>query len=104
MINPTYRLLMSYDIHPDKYERYYRYMIAEFVPTMGKLGLHMLFVWQIYHNNNPSRQVEFVCQDRETLRTILTSDIWTKSEARIKSYTTRYQRKIVRFQDRLLQL
>lgn len=100
MIIPEYRLLMWYDIHPEKYERYFRYMLQDFVPTMQKMGLLMIFAWQINYGSYPSRQIEFICEDRQTLRMILASDVWKKAEARLKSYTTQYGRKIIRFQDR----
>lgn len=100
MIDPAYRVLMRYDIHPDKQERYYRYMLSDFVPAMQQAGLFMVAAWQVTYGNYPSHQIEFVCEDRETLRTIITGDEWKDAEQKLISYTRRYTRKIVRFEER----
>jgi hypothetical protein len=44
--------------------------------------------------------VEFYCEDRDTLRDILNGDKWRSAEARLKSFTMQYSRKIVYFEDR----
>lgn len=99
MIQPAYRLLLMFDVHPNRYESYYRFMLGEFVPTMQELGLYMLSAWQV-HGEYPERQVEFVCETRETLRDTLGSDTFQKAEKRLKTYTTSYTRKVVAFEDR----
>ena len=96
---PTYRLMLKYDVHPERYEIYFRYISREFVPLLQQMGLHMIFAWQVY-GDHPERQIEFVCEDDETLRTALMSDRFQKAEERLKSYTTFYTRKVVHFHNR----
>jgi hypothetical protein len=100
MLQPAYRILLIYDIHPDRYERYYRYLLGEFVPTMRQMGLHMLSAWHVHGESHHERQVEFVCDGALTLRHTLSSEQFQQAEERLKSYTTFYRRKIVRFEDR----
>lgn len=99
-MNPDYKLLMSYDIRPELQQQYYRYMLGEFVPSMQEAGLMMASAWQVVYGEYPSRHIEFHCEDRETLKDILSGDQWRKAEARLKSFTMHYSRKIVRFEDR----
>jgi len=98
----SYRILLTYNIHPMRHESYYRYMIGEFVPTLQKLDLKMLFAWHIHSNENdiPHRQVEFVCNTVDTLRTALNDPTFHRAEERLQSYTTSYKRKIVHFKNR----
>lgn len=100
MSNPNYRLILSYDVHPDKFERYYNYVLGEFVPHLQQMGLQMIFAWQVVYGDYPARQVDFVCYDRETLLAALHSDTFKRAEERLKSYTLIYNRKVVRFQNR----
>lgn len=100
MLRVEYRLLIWYDIRADKYEQYYRYMVSEFVPAVREIGLHMYFVWQIRYGDYPARQLEFVIQDVDTLRTALSSNVWLRAEDRLKSYTANYGRKIINFENR----
>lgn len=96
----AYRVLLSYDILPHLQEDYYRYMIGEFVPTMQQLGLVMLFAWQVYGDGYPERQVEFVCENRVTLRAAITHERFKQAEEQLKTFTSVYARKVVRFRNR----
>jgi len=100
MTNPNYRMILSYDIHPEKYERYYNYVLSEFVPGMQKMGLQMIFAWQIIYGRYPARQIDFICYDHHTLTTVLSSETFKRAEERLKSYTINYKRKVVYFENR----
>jgi hypothetical protein len=100
MIRPAYRVLLMYNIHPERYEPYYRYMLGEFVPTMRQMGFHMLSAWYVHGEAHYERQIEFVCEASATLRVTITSEQFQQAEERLKTYTTHYKRKIVRFKDR----
>lgn len=97
---PQYKLLITYDILSDKYEIYYRYVLGDFVPAVRELGLYLTYAWHVAYGDYPARQLEFICENREKVQEILTSTRWTRLEDRLKSYTTRYQRKLVHFEDR----
>ncbi len=99
-MNPAYKLLMSYDIRPELQQQYYRYMLGEFVPSMQEAGLQMASAWHVAFGNYPSRFVEFHCDNRETLKSIITGDNWRSAEAKLKSYTMQYNRKIVNYEER----
>lgn len=96
---PAYRLLLMYDVHPSRYEIYFQYISREFVPALQEMGLHMIFAWQV-HGDYPERQIEFICRDQPTLRHALNSDRYKTLEERLRSYTTSFSRKIVRFENR----
>ncbi|MBI5667007.1 MAG: hypothetical protein HZC41_03295 [Chloroflexi bacterium] len=98
-IIPRYRLLLQYDIRLDMYEPYYEYVIKDFVPTLQGMGLYMVAVWHTVYGDYPERQVEFVTESLETLHEVLQSERWEALETRLKSYTLRYQRRIVRYRN-----
>jgi len=100
MIEPSHRVMLQFDIRPDRYEQYYRYMLREFVPTMQELGLHMIFAWQVLGSDYPERQVDLVAENAPLLRAILTDDRFEQAEDQLKAYTLHYRRKIVRFENR----
>lgn len=100
IIRVDYRLLIWYDIQADKFEPYYRYMVGDFVTEAREMGLHMYFVWQVSYGDYPSRQLEFVVENREVLRAALLNPKWHAAEERLKSYTYNYGRKVVAFENR----
>lgn len=98
-IIPRYRLLMRYDIKIDQYEPYYQFVMNEFVPALHNMGLYMTAVWHTAYGDYPLRQVEFVADSLDTIREIFQSDRWEELEEQLKSYTVRYERKLVRYKD-----
>jgi len=100
MLEPSHRLLLLYDIHPDRIQQYYLYMRGEFVPALQKMGLYMIFAWQVFGEGYPDRQVEFICETPDVLRQALLSEKFQSAEERLKSYTTSYRRKVIHFENR----
>jgi hypothetical protein len=98
---PEYKLLLQYDLIPEKQEFFFHYIRGEFVPSLQNLGLILTSMWHVsYGGVTPMHQMEFVCQTRENARFILTSPRWQRLENRLQSYTKRYKRKLVVFEDR----
>jgi hypothetical protein len=98
-IIPRYKLLMLYDIRPDMYDPYYQFIMGEFVPELQNMGLYMLGAWHVTGNEYPARQVEFVSEDLETVREVFNSERFETLENRLKNFTARYERKLVRFRN-----
>jgi hypothetical protein len=99
-IIPRYRLMMRYDIRPDQFEPYYQFVMNEFVPALQNMGLYMVAVWHTAYGDYPVRQVEFVTDSLDTVREVFQSERWDKLEAQLKTFTLRYERKLVRYRDR----
>ncbi|TVR24319.1 MAG: hypothetical protein EA396_01520 [Anaerolineaceae bacterium] len=100
VIAPTHRLMLMYDINPLHYSSYYRYVLGDFVPTMQKLGLHMIYAWQVVSDHRPERQIDFICEGQDVIYQAIHNERFIRAERRLKSYTQRYQRKIVIFENR----
>lgn len=96
-INPRYKLLMIYDIRPDKVNSYYYYVLKEFVPELESMGLYMFGVWHIAYGDYPVRQLEFVSENLDTVQEVFQSERWETLEERLKSLTLRYERKVIPF-------
>jgi hypothetical protein len=96
---PAYRLMLKYNVKLDDFDRYFYYVTREFLPTLQELGIPMVFAWQV-HGHYEERQLDFVCESRIILQQALTSERYLEAEERLKSFTTSYSRKIVRFENR----
>ncbi len=96
-IIPHYKLLLSYDVKPEVYVEYQRYILDEFVPAMQEMKLYMSAAWRTAYGNYPARQVEFVLEDLPTLRAAFRDARWKILEDRLKGYTFNYDRKLILF-------
>lgn len=99
-IIPRYRLLMRYDIKLDMYEPYYQFVMNEFVPGLHDMGMYMVGIWHTAYGKYPTRQIDFVTENKGTVREFFQSPRWEELEETLKSYTNHYERKLVRYSDR----
>jgi hypothetical protein len=74
-------------------------VLKEFVPTLQSMELYMVAVWQTAYGDYPSRQVDFVAENLDTIRDVLNSERWHALEARLKSYTLHYSCRVVRYRN-----
>ena len=96
-IIPNYKILVTFDIRPDMVEKYYYYVLKEFVPELESMGLYMFKVWHVAYGNYPIRQLEFVTENLDTVYEVFDSERFEKLEDNLKELTTDYERKVVPF-------
>ena len=94
-IHPKYKILISYDLLPETYEKHYRFLRTEFVPGLRELGIYMTDVQQTLWGDYPLRIAEFVAESIDTVRTALSSTKFLALEEKFTSYTTNYNRRVI---------
>ncbi len=94
-IRPRYKLILFYNIKPDKQDQYYRYMLSSFVPAVQQLGVYMHMVWHVTYGDYPMRKIEFVTENADILRRLFLSQEWDDLENRLQQYVDDYERKVV---------
>ncbi len=92
---PGSKMLLTYNILPEKQEGYLRFMLNEFIPTLQKMGLSNIGVWHTAYGDYPVRLVEFATEDPQVMQTVLESDAWTKMEHKLKAFVSDYTRRTV---------
>lgn len=99
---PEYKLLLQYDLLPEKQDFFFHYIRGEFIPSLQNMGLVMTSMWHVAYGNGsyPLSQMEFVCENRALARAVLKHPRWLRLESRFQTYTRRYKRKLVYFEDR----
>lgn len=98
-IRPKYKLILFYNIRPEKQDQYYRYMLSSFVPAIQKLGVYMHMVWYVAYGEYPMRKVEFVTESADVLRRMFLSEEWDELENKLRRYVDDYERKVVHFRN-----
>jgi hypothetical protein len=98
-IRPKYKLLLFFNIVPDKQDQYYRYMLGEFVPNVQKMGVYMHMAWHMAYGDYPMRKIEFVSETADAIRRLFNSPDFLEWEDKLKTYTTDYERKLVHYRN-----
>jgi hypothetical protein len=91
------KLLLAYDIPPDRHESYFSFVTGEFVPQVNAIGLELAEVWETVYGEYPRRLIVFVAQDKETADHALKSERFKRVERKLKRYVENYSCRLVRY-------
>lgn len=100
IVKPTHRLMLFYRINPIAQDSYQSFILGDFIPSLQKMDLHILYAWQVVGNIDYERQIDFICQGEDVIRKVLKDWRFIRIENRLKSYTTLYRRKVVIYVNR----
>jgi hypothetical protein len=89
------KLLMIYDIKPEREAEYYRYMLGEFLPASQNMGLMMVEGWHTAYGDYPMRLFAFRAEDDEQLQKILHADEWAEAKEKLLKLVRNYEERIV---------
>jgi hypothetical protein len=98
-IKPKYKLILTYNIKPDKQDQYYRYMLGDFVPAIQKMGVYMHMAWNMAYGDYPMRKIEFVTETADALQQLFLSTEWEEMETKLNLYISDYERKVVDYRN-----
>lgn len=93
------KLLLAYDVKEFQEEAYYQFIIHEFLPKAETIGLKWRFTWQTMYGDYPSRLVEFIVQDEQTMRRALRDEIWDSIETKLGEFVTNFEKRVVQDRD-----
>jgi hypothetical protein len=89
------KLLMVYDIKPEREAEYYRYMLGEFLPALQNMGLIMIEGWHTAYGDYPQRLFAFRAENEHTLRSVIAGEEWLQSKQRLLKLVRNYEERVV---------
>ena len=91
----AYKLLLSFDIVPERTNYYYEFMLNEMIPRMQAHGLHTIEAWHTAYGDRPLRLIVMAARDLETIERALDTGDWHELEDRLLDLVIGYERRIV---------
>jgi hypothetical protein len=89
------KLLMTWDIAPDRDQDYFEFVINEFVPGVQHLGLQPSEAWATVYGEYPQILVSILSDDIQTVQRALKSENWGKMQAKLMPLVENFSYKIV---------
>jgi hypothetical protein len=89
------KLLMVYDIKPEREAEYYRYMLGEFLPAVQNMGLIMTEGWHTAYGNYPMRLFAFRAEDDHSLPDVIRTEEWVKAKEKLLKLVRNYEERVV---------
>jgi len=89
------KILMTWDIAPDKEGEYYEFVIRELIPGIQRLGLKPSEAWATIYGEYPQIQVALLAPDLEEARKVLSTEDWVKIKYQLFDYIENFDQKLV---------
>jgi len=89
------KLILTWDINPEREQEYFEFVVREFLPEVQKLGFKLSDAWVTVYGNQPQILVCAILPTTREINRIIFSDPWTTLVEKLLDYVTDYQEKIV---------
>jgi hypothetical protein len=89
------KVLMTWDISPEREQEYFEFVIGEFVPGVQRIGLQPIEAWATMYGSHPQIQVGLIAEDASMARRALNSPEWLKISEQLSTFVKNYSHKIV---------
>lgn len=91
----TVKLIMNWDITPQREREYFEFVIREFIPGVQRLGFELGDAWATAYGRQPQIMVTAIAANRERAEIILQSDDWSKLIDSLMDFVENYTFKLV---------
>ncbi len=89
------KLLMTWDITPEREQEYFEFVIGEFIPGVQRLGLEPTEAWATIYGEYPQIMVAMLAPDLPDAQRILNSVEWGKLREQLFTFVKNYTTKVV---------
>lgn len=89
------KLLMSWDILPEREQEYFEFVVREFIPGVQRMGFELSDAWATVFGPQPQILVGAVAPTQAKARQILQSTEWKSLQNQLMDFVRNYDDKIV---------
>ncbi len=89
------KLIMTWDIAPDKDQEYFEFVVREFLPEVQRFGFTLSDAWVTVYGDRPQILVSAVMPSVRKLTQALESEKWQSLIEKLLKYVTNFHSKIV---------
>ncbi|HOJ01448.1 MAG TPA: hypothetical protein PLL88_07500 [Anaerolineaceae bacterium] len=88
------KIILTWDVTPQYEQKYFEFLVREFLPGMQKLRFQLTDAWVTVYGNRPQILVGAVMTSVEEIRTVLDSAEWFTLTGKLKEYVINFKQKI----------
>ena len=88
------KLILTWDISPKTEQKYFEFLIREFLPEMQKLGFQLTDAWVTVYGEHPQILVGAVMPTVEEIKGILETEEWFSLSRKLNDFVYNYKQKI----------
>ncbi|NMC29392.1 MAG: hypothetical protein GYA45_04905 [Pelolinea sp.] len=88
------KIILTWDVTPQNEQKYFEFLVREFLPGMQKLGFQLTDAWVTVYGNRPQILIGAVMASVDEIRTILDGADWFTLVGKLKDYVINYKQKL----------
>ena len=89
------KLIMTWDILPEREQDYFEFVVREYIPGIQRLGFDLSDAWATVYGNKPQIMVGLIIGSSRKARQILLSEEWSSLNNLLQDYIQNYTVKMV---------
>ena len=89
------KLLMNWDIAPERETEYFEFVIGEFIPGVQRMGLEPTEAWATIYGEYPQIQVVMLAPGLPDAQRVLNSVEWSRLRDQLFAFVKNYSYKVV---------
>jgi hypothetical protein len=89
------KLIMTWDITPEREQEYFEFVVREFIPGVQRLGFELSDAWATVYGNHPQILVGAVMPTVNEAQDLLDSTEWKSLYNQLQDFVRNYSQKIV---------
>ncbi len=89
------KLILTWDISPERDQEYFEFVVREFIPGVQRLGFELSDAWATVYGSQPQIMVGAVLPSMTKARQIMRSNEWKSLNNQLKEYVQNYNQKII---------
>ncbi len=89
------KVLMTWDISPERDQEYFEFVVGEFVPGVQRIGLQPVEAWATIYGPYPQIQVGLLAENAQRVQSALNSQEWVQLQQQLFGYVNNFSFKIV---------
>lgn len=89
------KVLLMWDILPDREREYFEFVVGEFIPGIQRLGFQTSEAWATIYGSYPQIQVGMLASDAASVRRMMNSSDWKSLHEQLSAFVTNFSYKIV---------
>jgi hypothetical protein len=94
-VDMSVKLLMTWDIAPEREQEYFEFVIGQFIPGVQRMGLEPTEAWATIYGEYPQIQVAMLAPDLPDAQKFLNSTEWAALRDQLFGYVKNYSHKLI---------
>ena len=92
----TAKIIMTWDILPEREQEYFEFVVREFIPGVQRLGFELSDAWATVYGEQPQVLVGAVLPSNGEAEEVMNSSEWLSLKNKLQDFVSNYTQKLVR--------